>query len=93
MANIGIRPIGPRIAVQIMSVKNTVRDSGIELVQTDNTDTYKADVIVVGDVDHIKEGDMVLLTIGAIQGAIFEYNQSSYAIVFEQDVLAILDRE
>lgn len=89
----GVRPLGARIAVQLVSVGETVRDSGVILPQTDNTDTYKADVVVIGDaVRFVKEGDMVLLTVGAIQGAVFAHNQEHYAMIYEADVLAVLDR-
>jgi co-chaperonin GroES (HSP10) len=76
-----------------MTVRETTRDSGIILSQTDSVDTYKAEVIVIGPmVKFIKAGEIVLLTVGAIQGAIFEHNQQHYAMVFEGDVLAVLDR-
>lgn len=89
----GIRPLGPRVVVQLTAVKESVRPSGLVLSQTDAVDTYKADVIVVGDmVKYVAAGDMILLTVGAIQGAIFEHNQEHFAIVFEQDILAVLDR-
>lgn len=89
----GVTPISARVCVQLVAVKEATRESGIILPAGDSVDTYKADVIAVGDaVEYIENGNLVLLTIGAILGKSFLHRQEQYAIVDERDILAVLDR-
>ncbi len=89
----GVTPISARVCVQLVAVKESVRESGFILPAGDSVDTYKADVIEVGNmVEYVKVGDLILLTIGAIQGKAFIHRQEQFAIVDERDVLAVLDR-
>ncbi len=89
----GVRPIGARLVIQLTAVEEATLPSGLVLPKGDSVDTYKADVVVVGDgVTYVKDGDLVLLTIGAIVGTTFVHRQENFAIVEERDVLAILDR-
>ena len=89
----GVTPISARLCVQLVAVGMSVRESGIALPAGDSVDTYKADVVEVGNmVEYVKKGDLVLITIGAILGKAFMHGQEQYAIVDERDILAVLDR-
>ena len=90
---LGVKPIGARLCVQTIAVGESVRDSGVVLPSTDSSDTYKANVLAIGDgVTYVHAGDLVLLTVGAVRGTTFLHQQETYAIIEERDVLAVLDR-
>lgn len=81
-----IRPLFDKVLVKPVKVGEQTRQSGIVL-PSQETDTHKAEVIAVGgEVEHIAEGDVVVVTRYA--GDQVEFNQEFYQIMEERAILA-----
>ena len=92
MNDIGIRPLGSRILVQVQKIEEQELSSGLVLPSSNAPqDTHKADVVAVGpDVENVALGDLVLVSLFAGDGV--EIEQEMYRIIDEEVVLAVIER-
>lgn len=91
MASVGIKPLGTRVLIKQVEIKEVKTDSGLVIPQTHEPSTHKAEVITVGeDVTKVKEGNLVLVSL--YTGDVVEHNQETFAIIDEDSLLAVIDR-
>ena len=92
MQNIGVKPLGSRILIQVQKIEEQELRSGLVLPGSNAPqDTHKADVVAVGpDVENVTLGDLVLVSLFAGDGV--EIEQEMFRIVDEEVVLAIIER-
>ncbi len=86
-----IRPLGARVVIEPVKVEERTTSGGIVIPETTHwANTYKGEVLAIGDVEKVKVGDLILFTLGA--GDRVEYENEQLAILDEDEILAILDR-
>ncbi len=92
MNNIGVKPLGSRILIQVQKIEEQELKSGLVLPGSNAPgDTHKADVVAVGpDVENVELGNLILVSLFAGDGV--EIGQEQYRIVDEEVVLAVIDR-
>lgn len=90
--NIGVKPLGSRILIQVQKIGEQELKSGLVLPSSNAPeDTHKAEVVAIGpEVEHIQVGNLILVSLFAGEGV--EIAQELYRIVDEEVVLAVIDR-